>query len=131
LASAIGVSAVALVFIGVTSSLVVAIGLLVIWGLVLAAALPMRQAFLNGLIDSNERATVLSFDALMGSAGGVVSQPALGRSADVWGYSTSYLIAGGVQLMALPFVALARREHAPSDLVDDEDSSDSDHTPAG
>ncbi len=123
---AIAVSSAALVFIGVTSSLVVAIGLLVVWGLVFAAALPMRQAYLNGLIDSNQRATVLSFDALMGSAGGVVAQPALGRAADVWGYSTSYLIAGGVQLIALPFVALARREHAPSDPVVDDEPQGSD-----
>jgi MFS family permease len=53
------VSAVTLVFIGVTSNLYVAIGLLVIWGLMFATALPIRQAYLNGLIRSEERATVL------------------------------------------------------------------------
>jgi len=41
--------------------------------------MPVRQAFVNGLIPSEQRATVLSFDSLMGSAGGVVFQPALGR----------------------------------------------------
>jgi MFS family permease len=117
LATASIISAAALVFIGVTSNFVVAIGLLVVWGLVFAAALPMRQAYINGLIPSSERATVLSFDSLMGSAGGVVTQPVLGRSADVWGYSASYVIAGAIQLMALPFIILARREHASADLV--------------
>lgn len=111
------ISAAALVFIGITSSFIVAIVLLVVWGLVYAAAFPMRQAFLNGLIPSSERATVLSFDSLMGSAGGVVSQPLLGRSADIWGYSTSYIIAGGLQLLALPFILLARKEHVSADLV--------------
>jgi len=33
--------------------------------------MPVRQAFVNGLIPSEQRATVLSFDSLMGSAGGV------------------------------------------------------------
>jgi MFS family permease len=113
------VSATALVFIGITSSLLVAIGFLVIWGLVFAAAMPMRQAYINGLIESEQRATVLSFDALMGSSGGVALQPLLGRSADVWGYSTSYFISGAVQLFALPFILLAKRERSPSDLTAD------------
>jgi sugar phosphate permease len=112
------VSAAALVFIGVTSNLYVAIGLLVLWGLMFAMALPIRQSYLNGLIRSEERATVLSFDALMGSSGGVVIQPLLGRSADVWGYSTSYLIAGSVQLLALPFLIMARREQTSSDSLE-------------
>ncbi|KAA3637645.1 MAG: MFS transporter [Armatimonadetes bacterium] len=110
-------SVAALVFIGLTSNLVVAIGFLVLWGLMYAAAFPMRQAYLNGLIHSEERATVLSFDSLMGSAGGVVAQPALGRTADVWGYSASYVVSAGFQLLALPFLLLARRENAASDPI--------------
>ncbi|MEV4707039.1 hypothetical protein [Actinoplanes sp. NPDC049316] len=42
-----------------------------------AAAMPVRQAYLNGMIPSRQRATILSFDSLMSSAGGVVAQPAL------------------------------------------------------
>ena len=91
--------------------------MLVVWAMSLAAALPMRRAFLNGLIASEERATVLSFDSLMGSAGGVVAQPALGRVADVSGYGASYVVSGAITALALPFVALARREHAESDPI--------------
>ena len=79
---------------------------------------PMRQAYLNGVIPSEQRATVLSFDSLMGSAGGVVAQPVLGRVADVSGYAASYMVAAGIQVVALPFVLLARREHAPSDPIE-------------
>jgi len=32
----------------------------------------------------------------MGSSGGVVIQPALGRAADVWSYGTSYLLGAAV-----------------------------------
>ena len=64
-----------------------AIVLLVLWALVFAVAGPIRQAFLNGVIPSEQRATVLSFDSLMSSLGGVVAQPALGRVADVSGYA--------------------------------------------
>jgi MFS family permease len=79
----------------------------------------MRQAYMNGVIPSEQRATVLSFDSLMGSAGGVVAQPILGRVADVSSYAITYLVSAGVQLVSLPFILLARRERAASDPVDD------------
>jgi MFS family permease len=104
-----------LAFIGSTSSFQVALVLLVIWGLMFSLGMPIRQAYLNGLIPSQQRATVLSFDNLMASAGGAAAQPALGRVADVGGYSTAYLVSAGIQLAAVPFLALAWREHAPSD----------------
>src|SRR5207342_384926 len=85
-----------------------------------SVARPMRSALLNGVIPSEQRATVLSFDSLMGSAGGVVAQPLLGRVADVSGYAASYAVAAGIQVIALPFVLLARREHAPSDPIEQE-----------
>ena len=103
--------------IGLTTSFIVAIVLLALWCMMLAIEAPMRQSFINGVIPSEQRATVLSFDSLMGSAGGVVAQPALGRVADVSGYGASYLVAAGIQALAIPFVILARRENAPSDPI--------------
>jgi MFS family permease len=100
-----------------SSAFYLAIGLLVVWGLVFAISGPIHQAFLNGLIASEQRATVLSFDSLMGSVGGAIAQPALGRVADVSGYAASYLVSAGICALALPFVFLARREHAPSDPI--------------
>jgi MFS family permease len=107
-----------LALLGTTTSFWVAVGVLVLWGLVAAATLPIRQAYVNGLLPSAQRATVLSFDNLLGSSGGVVIQPALGKVADVWSYSTSYLVAAGIQALATPFVILARRERASSDPVE-------------
>ena len=107
-----------LTLLGLTGTFWVAVGLLVLWGLAAAATLPIRQAYLNGLIPSEQRATVLSFDNLLGSSGGVVIQPALGKVADVWSYSTSYLVAAAFQLLAVPFTVLARRERASSDPVE-------------
>ena len=107
-----------LALLGLTGTFWVAVGLLVLWGLAAAATLPIRQAYVNGLIPSEQRATVLSFDNLLGSSGGVVIQPVLGKVADVWSYSTSYLVAAGIQVLAVPFVVLARRERASSDPVE-------------
>src|SRR5512132_2469132 len=107
-----------LVLLGLATSFWVAVGLLVLWGLSGAATLPIRQAYLNGLIPSEQRATVLSFDNLLGSSGGVVIQPALGKVADVSSYASSYLVAAAFQALATPFVVLARRTRATSDPVE-------------
>jgi len=111
------VSTAAMIAVGLTDSFYVAITAIVVWALAFAVAGPMRQAFINGLIPSEQRATVLSFDSLMGSTGGVVTQPALGRAADVWSYSTSYLIGAAIQVAAVPFYLASRAENAESDPI--------------
>jgi MFS family permease len=89
--------------------------LIVVWGLLFAASTPIRQAYLNGLIPSRQRATILSFNSLMSSSGGVWTQPVLGRAADVWGYGSSYLIGAAISALALPPLVLSRRQNAPAD----------------
>jgi MFS family permease len=111
------VATAAIVLIGLIRHFWVVIALIVMWGLVTASARPIRQAFLNGLIPSRQRATILSFDSLMASGGGVAAQPLLGRAADLWGYPASYLFSGALCALAVPFVALARKEKAPADSV--------------
>jgi MFS family permease len=110
-------STVTLALIGVLQHFWAAIALIVVWGLLFAASMPIRQAYLNGLIPSQQRATILSFDSLMGSSGGVVVQPALGRAADVWGYGTSYVLGAGISAFALPMILLSRRQNAPADTA--------------
>lgn len=112
-------STVMLAMMGLMPSFWIVTTLLVVWGLMFAALLPVRQAYLNGAIPSDQRATVLSFDSLLGSTGAVGAQPLLGRAADVWGYPASYLLSAGLQAMALPFLWLARRERGPSDAIVD------------
>jgi MFS family permease len=113
-----GLSVLTLGLIGVVESFWAVIGLIVVWGLLFAATLPIRQTYLNGLIPSRQRATILSFDSMMSSTGGVWTQPLLGRAADVWGYAPSYLMGAGISVLALPFLALSRRENAPADTLD-------------
>jgi MFS family permease len=110
-------SSLTLVLIGVFEQFWVAVALIVVWGLLFAATMPIRQAYLNGLIPSRQRATILSFDSMLGSSGGVVVQPVLGRSADVWGYPGSYLLGGVISALALPFILLSRRQNAPADTA--------------
>jgi hypothetical protein len=55
---------------------------------------------------------------MMSSAGGVWTQPALGRAADAWGYAPSYLIGAGITILAIPCLALSRRQNAAADSVE-------------
>jgi MFS family permease len=95
---------------GVTSQFSLMIVLIVCWALNFAIVIPVRQAFINGLIPSQQRATVLSLDSLMGSSGGVIFQPLLGKVADVWSYPVSYLYSGFISLAAWPFILLIKHE---------------------
>jgi len=108
-------SVLSLVVLGVNSLFWLAVVFLMVWGFVFAVAEPVRQAYLNDMIPSKQRATVLSFDSLFGSLGGVFIQPALGRSADIWGYGTSLVIGGLVELIGVPIMLASRRQNDPAD----------------
>jgi MFS family permease len=110
------VSALLLISLTLVPNFYFAVTMVVLWGLVGSAVMPVRQAYLNDLIPSEQRATVLSFDSLLGSSGGVVSQPLLGKAADMYGYGQSFFIAGIVQLGALPFLFLANRLKESADV---------------
>jgi MFS family permease len=112
-------SAVALALMGIVPIFWVVLVLLTVWSIVFAATGPIRQSYINGLIPSEQRATVLSSDNLLSSSGGVVFQPALGKVADVWGYPASYIVSAAIQFLALPFIVLALRVRAPSDIIQD------------
>jgi MFS family permease len=107
--------AASLVLLGLLPIFAVAVALLVVWAMAYAATMPVRQAYLNALIPSRERATVLSFDSMVSSTGGVAFQPILGRVADVSGYAVSYVVTGAIAALGIPFLLLARRENAAAD----------------
>jgi MFS family permease len=108
-----------LALIGLMPHVWTTIGLLVLWGLLFSMVMPVRQAYVNELVPSEHRATVLSFDSLMGSSGGVASQPVLGRIADAGGYPLSYVASAAIQAFAIPCMVMAQRQRAASDPITD------------
>ncbi|MGE3467111.1 MAG: MFS transporter [Pyrinomonadaceae bacterium] len=111
------VGATALFLIGVAGSFWLALIMLAVWAVVFASIGPIRQSYINGIVPSEQRATVLSTDNLLASAGGVASQPVLGRVAEFWGYPASYLGSSVFQVLALPLLLLARKQNANSDPI--------------
>ena len=117
------VTATALVLIGLAGNFWLVIALLATWAIVWAAMGPVRQAYVNGIVPSKQRATVLSADNMLSSLGGALSQPALGKTAELWGYPSSYLATAAVQALAVPFLILARREKAESDPIEPDEAA--------
>jgi MFS family permease len=105
-----------LAVVGLVPNFWVAVTLMILWGLMFSATTPVRETYLNGLIPTEQRATVLSFNSLFDSSGGVVFQPLLGKAADVWGYPASYVIGAAIQVLSVPFTWLAQREDAEPDV---------------
>lgn len=101
-------SSVLLVLLFFIHNFIIALGLIFIWGLIFAAVMPIRQSYLNGMIPSKQRATVLSFDSVMSNLGGIVIQPGLARIADISSYGASFLVGGLFQLLALPMLLRSR-----------------------
>jgi MFS family permease len=112
--AALGVAMLALI--GLTDNFWVVLVLITLWELMSYAGLPIREAYLNDMIPSQQRATILSFDSLINNAGGIVAQPVLGKSADIWGYRVSFLLSAAGSALALPFLARARQLNTPADL---------------
>ena len=119
-----------LALIGLAGNFWVTIVLIMLWALAAYVGTPIRQAYLNGMIPSHERATILSFDSLINSTGGIVAQPLLGKSADVWGYQVSYLLSAAGSALALPFIARARQLNTPADYDTEPRSSSADQIDA-
>src|SRR5829696_6355040 len=113
-----GLSVIALLLIGTIQNFWAVIGMTTVWALLFAATMPIRQTYINGMIPSRQRATILSFDSMMSSSGGVWAQPILGRVADSSGYAASYLVSAGIAAFALPFIALSRSQNAPADTLE-------------
>lgn len=113
----VALGAVLIFLVAIANNFYLAVLLIILWGLASSAVRPVRQAFINDLIPSQQRATVLSFDSLMGSSGGIVIQPILGKVADVYNYPMSFIGGALFQALALPFLLRAKKEKAPADPI--------------
>lgn len=77
------------------------------WGLAFGISMPVRSAYINDHIPSAQRATVLSFDALFGDAGGVVGQPGLGWIAQHVSMPLAWLLGGAVSAFAARYYGIS------------------------
>ena len=116
------VATIASVVMGVTDSFWIAVPSFLLVTGALGVVTPVRQAYVHHVAPSEHRATVISFDAMIGSIGGVGGQLGLGRlagsaSAPVDGFSQGYIVGGLTTALVWPLVWMVRRRGDEADVI--------------
>jgi len=104
--------------VGLSSDFAVAFGLLLVAAVTRGVQAPVRQAFVHELVPSAERATVVSFDSMIGGVGSFAGQGGLGSFSDATSYSAGYVVGGTVAAVAIPIVWWVQRLHAAGDAYE-------------
>jgi MFS family permease len=78
---------------------------------------PVRQTYLHYSIPSSERATLVSFDSLVGSLGSVGGQTGLGYLSQERSIPVGFVVGGLATLLALPIFARLRALNEPADRI--------------
>ncbi len=78
---------------------------------------PVRQSYLHHSIPSSERATLVSFDSLVGSLGSVGGQMGLGYLSQERSIPAGFVIGGLTTALALPILGKLRSLNEPADHI--------------
>jgi len=106
---AVGVSTAAVVGAALVQQFWVAVPLYLVSTAAFGVYMPVKQGWLNARIPSEQRATIISLDALFGDGGMTVGQVGLGYLSQVVSIPAAWLVGGLTQAAALPLLARARR----------------------
>ena len=102
---------------GLTGDFFVAVAFFLLVTTSIGVMTPVRQAYVHHVAPTEHRATVISFDAMIGSIGGTGGQLALGRLADARGFAAGYVTGGVLTALALPLIAGVRRVGGEPDQI--------------
>ena len=78
---------------------------------------PVRQTYLHASIPTSERATLVSFDSLVGSLGSVGGQTGLGYLSQERSIPAGFVVGGLATILALPIFGRLRALNEPADLI--------------
>jgi MFS family permease len=91
---------------------------------------PVRQTYLHQSIPTSERATLVSFDSLMGSLGSVGGQTGLGYLSQERSIPAGFVVGGLATILALPIFGRLRALKEPADRITAEAPEREASTPA-
>ena len=110
------VMSLATVAVGLTGSFWIAVGLFLLTMMMFGMMQPVKQSYLHSCIPGDKRATVVSFDSLVGSGGSVLGQMGLGWLSQNISIASGYVVGGAFTLLAIPVLGLLRRFNEPADF---------------
>jgi len=85
-----------------------ALGFLVLGSVAMGLQMPVRQTLIHAMVPSAQRATVVSFDSMVGGVGAVGGQAGLGVLAERQSYSVAYVAGGAITAVAVPIIWMVR-----------------------
>jgi MFS family permease len=103
--------------VGLAGSFWLAVPLFLIGTLASGIMAPVKQGYLHQVIPSEQRATVISFNSMMDSAGGVIGQTGLGYIAERQGIAAGFVVGGVATVFAIPFLWLLYKLGDPADQI--------------
>jgi MFS family permease len=94
--------------VGLATSFFTAVALYLLGMMATGVFQPVRQAYLHAVVPREQRATVLSLAALLGSAGSMGGQAGLGWLAASRSLGSGYVVGGIATVLAIPAVVAMR-----------------------
>jgi MFS family permease len=81
---------------------------------------PVRQTYLHSSIPTSERATLVSFDSLVGSLGSIGGQTGLGYLSQERSVPAGFVVGGLATILVLPIFGRLRALNEPADRIEAE-----------
>ena len=104
-----GATTVAIVGAALVQQFWIAVPLYLVSAVSFGISMPVKQGWLNGRIPSEQRATIISLDALFGDGGSTIGQVGLGWLSQAFSIPLAWLVGGATQAIGIPLLGAARR----------------------
>jgi MFS family permease len=117
LIAAAGASSAAMVATGVIQTFWVTVPVFLLGAVAGGLLQPVRQTYLHQSIPTSERATLVSFDSLMGSLGSVGGQTGLGYLSQERSIPAGFVVGGLATILAVPIFKRLRDLDEPADQI--------------
>ena len=117
LIAASAVLSTAMIATGAIQEFWIAVPVFLLGGVASGVIMPLKQTYLHGVIPSEQRATIVSFDNLLGSTGAIGGQAGLGALSQAQSIPTAYVTGGLATLVSIPALVRLRRLRHRADRI--------------
>jgi MFS family permease len=114
---AAGVQTVAAIGVGLAGSFWLAVIFFLFVTVAVGVTGPVKQAYIHEMVPSGQRASVISFDSMMGNAGGVLGQSGLGYLSRARSIEEGYVAGGIATVLVFPLLIFLRSLGERTDII--------------
>ena len=107
----------AVVGVGLANSFWLAVALFLLGTTAMGVMAPAKQAYLHQIIPSEHRASVVSFNSMLGNTGSVFGQVGLGYLSRARSIAEGYVVGGLITMLVLPLVGVIRGLGERADVI--------------